>query len=65
MLGLSIKEASDLFLPGYWPEEFREQLDREIQGTKEYAEVVADRIKDFAKNTRERRKRNARKGTDS
>ncbi len=68
LLGLTARQAGELFLPGYWPEEFREQLDDYSQGTKRYAKVVADRIEDFAREAKESRKRkrkaNERKGTD-
>jgi len=49
LLRLTGEQAAELFLSDYWPDEYKEQLRRLDEGTKEYARVVKARVKAFIK----------------
>jgi hypothetical protein len=49
ILGLSISQASNLFYPNRWPEQYLERLHRWEPGEKRYAKVVCDKIDHFIK----------------
>lgn len=55
--GYADSDLRNLFLPSYWPQKWRVKLWKERQGEPEYAAVVADYTRQWAKKFRPRKER--------